>query len=249
MEGKNKEEQKNKKGNRKIVTILVILAIVLIAIAVGVYAFFKYHGEQLEILTNEANVLSIMDIDENTTIDMTIKSKGDYAVIEQTMKDYINEVVQVVKQNETVFDTESIQSLMSAENLKNDAKDFTESKQKIATFRTNAEQYLDKAMSLVEENNILGAIDDKDVSDYYKELYKTLMLDSKTSEKLKESKTELESAKQQLLQTLDFFTELFNYLSDNKDSWTLVNGQIIFSTQEKLDGYMEIVGKMKDLNE
>lgn len=239
------EEKKINKKSKKILIIAIVVAI-LVGIVIGSIMFFKYHGEQLALLGNEVNTLANLEMNENTTIDMEIKTEGSYAVIEKTMKDYINEVLQLAKQAETVYNTTELESLMTSENLIKDGPEFTKTKETIAQYKEKVEEYMNQFLVLVEENNILSAIDDKEVNDYYKELYKQLMIDSETSENLNKTKNELEEAKTNLSNILDTFNEMFEFLSSNKNSWTLSNGQIMFYSQAKLDEYKQIVNKLKE---
>ena len=58
---------------------------------------------------------------------------------------------------------------MSFENIKNDGPEFTQTKAKIAEMRKAGEEYIEQLLSLCEKERFLTVIDDKDISDYYKE--------------------------------------------------------------------------------
>ena len=76
---------KNKK-----VLIGVIVAVVVVAIAlVGGFVYNQQNKiKQENILKEEAEKLAKLDLTKDE-IDMDIKTKGKYAIVEKTMKDYI----------------------------------------------------------------------------------------------------------------------------------------------------------------
>lgn len=247
MKKDTKKVQKKGSGKKKIlITIIVVIIIIVVAFLIQ---FFSYRASQISIIKDEAEALGTATINDELQVDMTIKTKDEYAVIEQTMKDYINQIVELEKQGEEVFKVEELEALMSQENLASDAKEFTKSKETIANFKTNVEQYMNEAISLLDKEKFLSMIDDKDISEYYKKLYKDLINESELGENLNKSRETLQNEKTSLSEILDYYNELFNYLSENQSYWFFSNGLIAFNNQEKLDGYMQIVAKMKNLEE
>lgn len=245
---KDTKKVQNKGSGKKKILIAIIVVIIIIVVAFLV-RFFSYRASQVSTIKNEAKALGNTTINEELQVDITIKTKNEYAVIEQTMKDYINQIVELEKQGEDVFKVEELEALMSQENLASDAKEFTKSKETISNFKTNVEQYMNEAISLLDKEKFLSMIDDKDISNYYKKLYKDLINESGLGKNLDKSKETIQNEKKSLSEILDYYNELFNYLSENQSYWFFSNGLISFNSQEKLDGYMEIVGKMKNLEE
>ena len=130
---------KPKKGKSK-KGIIITIIIVLVILAVSVIGYFAYIGNQVELLDTEINkaIETLENIaDENGTInkdaqiDMKIKTTGKFAIIEETYKNYINEMAELSKQADDIFDEEAFENILSEENIKNDGPEFIQSKAKI----------------------------------------------------------------------------------------------------------------------
>lgn len=250
-EVKEKEVKPKKSKKKIIITIVAIVVIVLLLIA----AFIGYHYSQLKILTEEVNKLSTTEyinadgtVKEDASVDMEIKTKGSYAIVEKTLKDYMNETIEVVKESSDVEKAISdLSGISSIDQIAYDAPDFTETKQKIADARQKTLEYFNKLKEKSNKDNLLNAIDDKNVGDYYKELYKRLAIDEESSQNLDSALSELESQEEIIEGVFDYFSNIINYLSDNKDAWVIEDGQVLFYNQAKLNEYNTIVMQMPKL--
>lgn len=250
-ESKDKEVKPKKSKKKIIITIVAIVVIVLLLIA----AFIGYHYSQLKVLTEEVNKLSTTEyinadgtVKEDASVDMEIKTKGSYAIVEKTLKDYMNETIEVVKESSDVEKAISdLSGISSIEQISYDAPDFTETKQKISDARQKTLEYFNKLKEKSNKDNLLNAIDDKNVGDYYKELYKRLAIDEESSQNLDSALSELESQEEIIEGVLDYFSNIINFLSDNKDAWVIENGQVLFYNQAKLNEYNTIVMQMPKL--
>ena len=236
------EKKKSKKG------IIAGIIIVVITIAIAVVGFFAYHGQQLALLTTETqNAVAVKTVNDDGTInkeakiDMEIKTKGSYAIVEETLKSYLNEALTLAQQADSLYSQEEIENTLSIENIKSDGPDFVQTKEKIAQMKKSGEEYIDKFIELCNEENLLAAIDDKQVSDYYKELYKQLATDEEAGKELANTVSELETLKTDLLAAFDYLNSIVEFLSDNKSSWTVEGEQIVFYSQAKLDEYQKLI--------
>lgn len=172
---------------------------------------------------------------------MEIKTKGGYAVVEETLKNYLNETLTLAKEAENIYDEETLENMVSTENIKNDGPDFIETKAKIAEMKKAGEDYIDRFIELCNEEKLLTAIDEKPVSDYYKELYKQLVTDEQAGKELNDTLTDLEEAKATISESFDYLNNIVNFLSENKSFWTLRGKQIMFYDQAKLNEYNKLV--------
>lgn len=241
-EVKTEKKKKSKKG-----LIVAIIAIVLVII-VGVSIFVGYHATQLATLTEEVNQINLTEllesdgtINKEATIDMEIKTSGSYAVVEETLKNYLNETLELGKQAEDIISEDELQNLVSFENIKNDAPDFVQIKAKIAEMKKSGEEYIDKFITLCNKDNMLSAIEGKGVSEYYKELYKKLAIDENDEKELDEAIEELNKARNQITVGFEYIENMVNFLSEHKSDWTIQGNQIMFYKQSVLDEYQKIV--------
>ena len=249
-EKKEKKEKnvKTKKSKKKIIIAVIIVVVILALIA----AFILYHYSQLRTLTDEINKVSSIEfvnedgsIKQDASIDMNIKTKGKYAIVEKTLKDYTNEVVVETQKLSDAFNEEEIVKLASIENIEEDGPDFVNSKEKITELREAVNSYVEKMDEFADENYIYTRIDDKDVSDYYKELYRNLATDKETNASLEQSIEELKSAQEEAVSVLDGLESIFDFLSENKDEWDVEEGQIVFTTDSAYEEYTNLVSALK----
>lgn len=241
---KNIEGKKSKKKIIIFVVIIVVFAFLLIG------GFIFYHVNQTIKLTLEVNKMSDMQIvNEDGTIveepiDMEIKTVGSYAVVEKTFKDYMDEIVTSTKELVTTLDKNKVINLVSVDNLKEDGPDFTKSKEEISIMRETMTNYTNKMELLATEEELLSRIDDKDIGEYYKELYKQLAIDEESGVSLKTAIEELKDSEEELIQGLDDLESILNFLSENQNEWQIEGEQIVFTTENGYQEYSNLINSL-----
>lgn len=240
---KNKKEKVKKESNKKSKKWIIWLIIAIIVIVVAIGGFIAFHMGQLGQLTSEMVNLSKIDTSniENISIDMDIKTKGGYAVIEETMKQYINDLYALVQEGESLIDTKELQDIGSIENIKEDGPDFVKTKAKIEETKEKVKKYVEDLKQKADTNNMISAIDDKKVGSYYKELYKELIRQNSSNVDLNSAVEELENAEELVMKRLDKVSEIINFLSENKASWQIQNDKLLFKDMTKLTQYNRLV--------
>ena len=231
---------KNKK-----VLIGVIVAVVVVAIAlVGGFVYNQQNKiKQENILKEEAEKLAKLDLTKDE-IDMDIKTKGKYAIVEKTMKDYMKETQTVMTELIDLFNNSDLDKTLSSENLTKDAPEFVQTKEKLALLKTKLSEYSEKCDKLLNAENIENAINDKGVSKYYKELYVNLMLDDETKESIEKENTELKNSIEEVNKAIEGLEKIVNFLTENKDEWTVTDGRIQFKSITKYKEYYQIVNEL-----
>lgn len=231
---------KNKK-----VLIGVIVAVVVVAIAlVGGFVYNQQNKiKQENILKEEAEKLAKLDLTKDE-IDMDIKTKGKYSIVEKTMKDYMKETQTVMAELIDLFNNSDLDKTLSSENLSKDAPEFVETKEKLASLKTKLSEYSEKCDKLLNAENIENAINDKGVSKYYKELYVNLMLDDETKESIEKENTELKNSIEEVNKAIEGLEKIVNFLTENKDEWTVTDGRIQFKSITKYKEYYQIVNEL-----
>ena len=249
-EVKQENNREVKKKSKKKIIITIVLVVVILFLLIGGFIF--YHGRQLGTLIAEVNKISNIQIaDENgnlaeNPLDMEIKTKGSYAVIEKTFKDYMSEVVTSTQNLLKTFGGEKMADFLTIENIKEDGPDFTNTKQEMESMKQALDDFSSTVNEYFDEEKLLSKIDDKDISEYYKELYKRLAVDEESSKQLKENMEKIEDSEKILEDSLGYLEKIINYLSDNKDYWQIINDQIIFTSQDKLNEYTEMALDVPD---
>lgn len=228
----------------------LIIGIVIAVIILGVALFFGYRFVQEQILIDEANKISSQDL-LTTEIDMTIKTTGNYAVVEQTMKDYLKNVQDVMSKLKNTYEDETIINALTPENLKNDGPEFETTKSAVTKAREDVTNYANETTKFLDEENILSKIQDKNLSDYYVGIYKKIMYeDEQTMADMENAQKELNDANTKYLEMLDKIDQVITLLSENPNAWNVTDdGQVEFSSQSVLDQYNAYVTEIQAMGE
>ena len=247
-----KVEKKEVKKSKKKVIITVVVILVLILLVAGGFIF--YHGNQTGKLIAEVNKLSEIQMTNadgtlvEEPIDMEIKTTGSYAVVEETFKNYMNEIVTDTQALVDALDQEKIMNLVSIDNMKEDGPDFINSKEEITTMRDAISNYVAKMESLANEETLLSRIDDKDIGEYYKELYRQLATNEESGVSLKDAIDDLKTNEEEAVQALNDLESIFNFLSDNKAEWQIEGEQIVFTTESSYEEYTNLMESLPTMN-
>ena len=221
----------------------IIIAVVVLAI-VGIIGYFATVDlAQAAILRKEIAVIAESDITKDE-IDMEIKTKGDYAVVEQTIKEYMNKYSITCKEVMAILEDEQMAEILSAENYKNDGPDFIKSKEYIETTRKNFNEKITLLIEMTSEETMKLAIEDKGLDENFKELYYELMLGEELKVDLQKAKESLESSSVTINKILDVQEKVINMLIKNKGKWEVQNDQIVFSTQALVDEYNGFISSL-----
>ena len=226
---------------------LIIVGIIIL-IVIGVIAYFvitdlqqedKLTAELQEIsnLVNSQNI----DIDQiNERLDRTV-TRGDYAVVEQSFKQYLKDNFDVSMKIADILNDEKLTTILTADNYKQDGKDFVETKNYISTTRDQLETYKTEYKDFFTEDKVMSYINDKNLDSYYTDLYKQELVGDIESD----NETELvESAINDVIGILDIYEEVINFLVDNQNSWNVQDDTIEFTSESLQNQYNSLIDKL-----
>lgn len=227
--------------------ILIIVGII-IPIVIGVIAYFvitdlqqedKLTAELQEIsnLVNSQNI----DIDQiNERLDRTV-TRGDYVVVEQSFKQYLKDNFDVSMKIADILNDEKLTTILTADNYKQDGKDFIETKNYISTTRDQLETYKTEYKDFFTEDKVMSYINDKNLDSYYTDLYKQELVGDIESD----NETEVvESAVNDVIGILDIYEEVINFLVDNQNSWNVQDDTIEFTSESLQNQYNSLIDKL-----
>lgn len=227
--------------------ILIIVGIIIL-IVIGVIAYFvitdlqqedKLTAELQEIsnLVNSQNI----DIDQiNERLDRTV-TRGDYAVVEQSFKQYLKDNFDVSMKIADILNDEKLTTILTADNYKQDGKDFVETKNYISTTRDQLETYKTEYKDFFTEDKVMSYINDKNLDSYYTDLYKQELVGDIESD----NETGLvESAINDVIGILDIYEEVINFLVDNQNSWNVQDDTIEFTSESLQNQYNSLIDKL-----
>lgn len=226
----------------------VIIAIVLVAV-VGIGVLVVNDFRQEDILRQEMLEFENLTRAENIDLDQIdqrireLKTTGDYGVLEKAMKDYLADVVNASVSIANVLNDERIVNALTPENYVEDGPEFIQTKQFLEQAKSDMEQYKTEVLTLLTNEGAMSYIENKNLDQYYIDLYKEIALSEDTA--IEESNAELESSLDEAMKLLDVETQIINFLSENKDGWEIQGENIIFNNQTLQDQYNEYISQIQ----
>ena len=231
------------KFNKKTIIILsisIIAALVLIALAL----ILTNDSRQEAKLRKEVAKINSLDITKDD-IDMKIKTSGDYAKVEETIKWYMNEYSTALKELDKMLDDDTLSKILTSDNYKNDAPEFTKSLEFIQTTREKFNEKINVLIDMSSEEMVNEKINEKNLEEKYVKLYKELMLDENIKNDLTETVSSLRSSGQLINNILDIEENVIKLLVENKGKWSVnEEGEIEFDSKALVDKYNEYLGNL-----
>ncbi len=237
---KNDSSKQGKDGNKLnkvILTILLILVIFVVAIGIiygGRIINKAKLDRELENLVNSGNSSEKL---ENTT---TVTS-GEFAVVEETVKEYFKEYSNLRQQFMERVNDSKLQSILTPENYEQDGPEFTESINYINTAKKEFNNISDGLLNLLSRENIEERIQEKNIGDYYKELYKEYFIDNnELSATFQETYQDTLDDRTLMNNLYDNEIEILSFLTENKEHWEVLDNKLTFDNQELANTFNEM---------
>lgn len=226
--------------------LITILVIIVILLAVGGYFLIsdfvqegKLKTEILEI--NELSNTEPINIEAiNERLERTL-TKGDYKVVEQAFKQYLKDSFDNSLQIAEILNDEKITTLLTAENYKEDGKDFTESKEYIATTKAKLEDCKAKYTEFLTEEKAMSYIQDKGLDSYYIDFYKQEFVGDMNAE---ENDGVVENSIDEIIALLDTSNKVLDLLSKNQNGWKMDGDTIVFNSESLSNEYDNLVNSL-----
>lgn len=236
----------NEKANKKSMGVVIAIIVLVLAICAVVGGVFGYNLIQKGLLVNEVNELVSKKNLSKDTIDVEdIKTSGNYAKVEKAIKTYLNDYGTEIQKMIKIASDERMSKLLSTENYKNDGPEFTETLAFIDETTTSLNETSEKAMKLMEKEEMTKYIESYNLGAKYNELFQTLMLDADTEKELQTAKTELQESLDSLNKNLEIAKETINFLKEHKNDWHISGSMVMFNNQSLVNEYNTLIKKLK----
>ena len=196
------------------------------------------------VFNNEVN--SLVELDFNTnTFNSDIKSYGDYAIVEEAIKSYLNNYAKEVQLlNDYCFDSK-LNNLILEENIIIDSPEFVKSFNYISNYRDEFNDNIDKLIERSNYDDIRANIykysSDVNVINKYFDTIESNHID----EKVVGMKDKLEILK---LSTNNHFDSIYNvldFLKNNPGTYSFEDGNIKFNSVDLYSQYVELFERTK----
>lgn len=231
-----------------LITIAVVIVILIVTFSVIIGHFVKSDLTMESDLTKEITEINLLienNSKDTSSIDQrlnTINTSGDYVLVEKAAKRYLKDKKELFTSLYATLDnTDKIEKVLTIENIKADAKNFTNTMNLLNTTGLELTSLREKYVNLTSEKTILSYLN-KNLreDDYYKKYYlNELMQDmTKNEEDLK--------AIDDLLDTIVDLKEVFNFLITNQNNWNIENDKIMFSSEELYNTYKQLLTSISE---
>ena len=186
---------------------------------------------------------------ESDDFTVIVKTKGDYAYVEEAIKKYYKELSDNIKGMNKYLMDEDFMTLLAPSSLVNDRPNYSNSQNKLKTTKENLNKHLEAINNLCDENTIKNLIDKEKLEDYdyYYDFYLKLMYTKKDQEALQKLKEEMDTTLKKLNEFLDKAEEILVLLEKNDSIIQYENNSIYFNSTEALNEYNKLVGELQTM--
>ena len=226
-----------------LITLLVIIVIAIIVLGYFIISDFMQEQKLREELAGLSELSNAETIDVDAINDMLARTvtKGDYAIVEESFKQYLKDDFDNTMKIAEILNDERIVNILTVDNYLEDGKDFVETKNYISTTRDQLETYKTEYKDFFTEDKVMSYINDKNLDSYYTDLYKQELVGDIESD----NETELvESAINDVIGILDIYEEVINFLVDNQNSWNVQDDTIEFTSESLQNQYNSLIDKL-----
>ena len=156
---------------------IIISVIVLIMVAFLAYIFISDMIQEKKLQEEFSYIDGLMENEESQTDEIKEAlnrniTKGDYLEVEKSYKQYLKDTFQNMEDITKVLDDENIANILSKENYQKDGPEFINTKKYIEETRKSLEDGKNKYYELLTKDGAMNYINNKDIDDYYKDLFK-----------------------------------------------------------------------------
>lgn len=228
--------------------ILIAIGVVVVLLVLLFAVLIIKDLNQEEKLRQELNEIdSLINFDEfdydkvNERLGKTISS-GDYLVVEKAAKKYLKDTIDITLNYVTLVTDEKFSNVLTLKNYQEDGPDFINTKLYIKNTKEQIEDNKNKILNQFNNETVLSYIENKNLDSYYIDFYKSLAFSSEAE--ITKNKQEIEQNINDIINTLNVYDEVIDFLISNKNDWTIEGEYIVFSNEEIHDQYNELLLKL-----
>lgn len=240
---KNKKYKEDGKMKKKILIVLaIIIVIALVVVGYFVVSDLMQEGKlqkELEEISNLSNAEEIDMEQIEERLNRTVTT-GDYAVVEKAFKQYLMDSMDNMTLIAQILSDERMIECLTAENYTEDGPEFTETKEYLTETKEQLEKLKNEYVQFYTEEKVMSYINDKGLDEYYIDYYKTNIAGDILSNDTQLVETSIDD----LIQVLDATEDVINFLAENKNSWQIEDGNIVFDSDALSNQYDGLIEKL-----
>ncbi len=224
--------------------VLIVTGIIIALAAAAIIYFVVSDLKQEEVLKQEIINLTNKDLSSDD-FDVTIKTTGDYAYVEEAIKKYYKELSDNIKEINKYSYDEEFTNILSADNLQSDRNGFIKSRKLVNDAKTKIIGSIENISRLCDEETIKSLLDKEKVDEYYINLYNKLMYTKDDLKELEKTKNEMEQTSKYLTDFLNKVLEILDFLDKNNSSWFVENGKLYLESDNLVEEYNKLYRELQ----
>ena len=230
-------------GTKRLI-FAIIVVILLIGGVIGGYYYLQNSSSQAAVLQEEMEALVKLDI-LNDEIDTKTKAFGNYWKVEEAVKQYLIEVKNTYTSMRDFCNEEQSSQVLSAENINGDPVELLVVKHKIEDKNQELKDLINKTENLRDNDQIMKTIKEKNLKDYYIDVYKNIMENEAMQANLELAEDKIKDEQEEAEQRLEGLEDAVDFLAKNTKYWEINEGRIQFTNTNKLAEYLEVLNGSK----
>ena len=234
---------------RKTVKTVFIITGILFAIFGFIIGYSVVKDlEQEELLKQEIINYSNKNI-ATDNFEITVKTKGDYAYVEEAIKKYFKTLSDTVKTVNSYLNSERVKNFLTVENLEKDSPDYSLSFNTIKDARINVNNGINEIKELCDEETIKNLLDKKKLDDpgYYYDFYIQLMYTDSDKKEFEKLNKDMDVLSQNINAFFDKGDEILKFLKDHSDEIEYKENKIYFSSETTLVEYKKHLSQLDEV--
>lgn len=232
---------------RKIVKLILISIAIIVILAISFVIKIIVDIEKQEKLL-ESEIIKLQQIDlTSQDIEINIITKDEYAIIEKLIKEYLKEYSDNSKEFVNNINDFNFKNMFTAENFRDDGPDFIKSKYMLSNLQTSLNKNLDKLIEMSDSEYIVSLIKEKELDDYYVDIYKSYMFGTDINsfnETIKNNVDEIKEISTNVNSFLDECYGLYDFMSNNRNYWEVKDNTVYFDNDKLVNEYNKLVNRI-----
>ena len=228
--------------------VLSIIGIIIISFIILVVYEYINMSKQEELLKNE--VINYMSKDlEKDNYYITIKTKGDYAYIEQAIKKYYKNLSDNIKDINNYINDKNLTNTMNPKLIAENRPNYFSNHQIIKNYKNKLNKSFENISMLCDKEYIKNLLDKEKFEDYeYSyEIYKNLMYTKEDLKNLENTKIEIKQTNNNLNNMLDKMDEILVFFEVNNENWDYEDGKFYFENETLVNKYNSLFRQLSDI--
>lgn len=226
--------------------ILIGIGVLFLLICVFVGYVIVDINKQEKLLENEVRELLKIDLTKDV-VEVNIVTKDEYAIIEKIMKEYLRNYSTNYQEYIKSISNFDFENMFTAVTFLNDGPDFVKSKSELANFKNAFNNSMNKLVEMSNKEYIVALVADKDIDEYYVNLYKKYMFGDEINsfdDLLKEDIVEINRISEKVNLFIDDCYKLYDFMSENRNYWNVDGEVVYFTSNELVNEYNAILNKI-----